>query len=88
MADPATILAILHFVGAAAILVCEVVDKAIDLKYELQALKELRREVEGLRSDTMVYKVLLNAMENDTDLSPYTHFIQRYVMRLRSNSQG
>jgi len=90
MADPGTILAILQFVGAAAMLVCEAIDKVIELEHEeRQALKDLRKGVENLKSDTMVYKILLNAMETDTDLngrSPYTRFIQRYVMRLRSNS--
>ena len=85
------VLAILDFVDAAAIAVCGVIDKALELELEheaRQALKELRKGVESLKSDTMVYKVLLNAMEDDTDLSPYTRFIQRYVMQLCSNSQG
>src|SRR5258706_9523492 len=92
MADPATILAILQFVGVAAMAVCEAIDKAIELEHEERyALKELRKGVESLKSDTLVYKVLLNAMENDTDLngrSPYTRFIQRYVMGLRSSSSA
>jgi len=85
MADPSTILAILHFVGTAAMAVCQAVDKAIELEHEeKQALKELRKGVESLKSDTLVYKVLLNAMESDTDLdkrSPYARFIQRYVIQ-------
>jgi hypothetical protein len=89
MADPATILAILQFVGTAAKGVCEAVDKAMELEHEeRQALKELRKGVESLKSDTMVYRVLLNAMESDTDLSgrsPYTRFIQRYVVGSRSS---
>jgi len=90
MADPSTILAILQFVGTAAVAVCQAVDKASELENEeKQALKELREGVESLKSDTLVYKVLLNAMESDTDLdkrSPYARFIQRYVMGLRSSS--
>ena len=69
--------------------VCEAVDKAIELEHEeRQALKDLRKGVECLKSDTLVYKVLLNTMENDTDPSgrlPYTRFIQGYVMVLLSN---
>ena len=90
--DPATVLAILQFVGTAATGVCKAVDKAIELELEheeKQALKELRKGAEGLKSDTLVYKVLLNAMETDTDLdkrSPYARFIQRYVMGLCSQS--
>ena len=90
MADPSTILAILQFVGTAAMAVCHKIDKAIELEYEERhALKELRKEVDSLKSDTSVYRVLLNAMDNDTDPSghsPYTRFIQRYVMGLRSSS--
>lgn len=39
--------------------------------------------VESLKDDTVVYKVRLGAMKNDTDLngrSPDTRLIQRYVM--------
>ena len=88
--DPSTILAILQFVGVAATAVCQATDKAIGLEPEERyALKELRKGVDSLNSDTLVYKVLLNSMENDTDLgnrSSYTCFIQRYVMGLRSSS--
>jgi acyl-CoA-binding protein len=90
MVDPGTILAILQIVGAASIAVCEAINKALELEHdERQALKELRKGVESLRSDTQVYKVLLTAMANDTDLngrSPYARFIQRYVIGLRSSS--
>ena len=91
MADPASsILGILQFVGTAAMAVCAAIDVALELEQdEKQALKELRKGVESLRSDTMVYRVLLNAMEDDVDAngrSPYTRFIQRYVMRLWSPS--
>ena len=69
---------------------CQAIDKAIELKHEERyALKELRKGVDSLKSDTLVYKALLNSMENDTDLgglSSYTCFIQRYVMGLRSSS--
>ena len=69
---------------------CQATDKAIGLEPEERyALKELRKGADSLKSDTLVYKVLLNSMENDTDLgnrSSYTCFIQRYVMGLRSSS--
>ena len=85
MADPSTILAILQFVGAAAMAVCTAIDKAIELEHEERhALKDLRNGVESLKSDTLVYKVLLNVMEDDAALSghsPYTRFIQRCVVR-------
>ena len=83
MPDPATILSILQSVGTAALAVCALIDKAIELEHkERDALKEVRKEVDSLKSDTLVYKVLLSAMENDTDpsgRSPYTRLIQRYV---------
>ena len=84
MADPSTILVILKAVGTAALALCQVIDKATELEHEARhALKDLRKGIDSINSDTLVYKVLMNAMENDTDLSghsPYTRFIQRYVM--------
>jgi len=82
MADPATILDILRFVGGAAFAVRQAIDKAIELEYEeRQALKELREGIESLRSDIMVYEVLLSAMENDTNAcSIYKSVIQLYVI--------
>ena len=85
MADPSTILAHLQLVGAAAIAICDKIDNTPESENALQrqSLKELRKAVDSLRSDTLMYKDLLNAMENDTDLSrdsSYTRFIQRYVM--------
>ena len=81
---PETILPILQFVDTAAIAVCEAVDRAIELEHEERcALKDLRKGADSLKSDILVYKLLLNAMGNDTDLSDcsaYTRFIQRYVM--------
>jgi len=88
--DPEVLLVILQVIAIAALAVCGAVDKAIELEHdERKALRELRRAVESIKSDTMVYKVLLNAMENDADRdgrSPYARFIQRYVMGLRSSS--
>ena len=83
-------LSILEFVGAAAMAVCEAIDKAIEHEHDQRhALKDLRKGADSLKSDTSVYKVLLNAMENDKDLSgrsPYTLFIQRFVMGFLSSS--
>ena len=81
------ILRILQVVRAAAMAVCSAIDKTPELEHE--ALKELRKGVESLKSDTRVYKVLLNAMEDDMNVngrSAYTRFIQRYVLGLRSTS--
>jgi len=88
--DPGVILAILQFVGTAASAVCKAVDKVIKVALkERQALQELCKAVESLKSDTLVYRVLLNATKSDINLegrSPYVRFIQRYVMGLRSSS--
>ena len=82
--DPETILSIFQFLVVAFTAVCEAVDKAIELEHEgRHALTELRNGAVSLKSDTLVYKALLNVMVNDTDLSgrsAYTRFIQRYVM--------
>ena len=90
MADPGTILDILQFVGVAASAVNDAIDNAPKAQHEeRQALKELRKGVEILKSDISAYKVVLNAMENDADdngRSAYTRFIQRYVLGLWSTS--
>ena len=72
--------------------------KALDCHLDVrQALKDLRKRVESLKSDSMVYTVLLKAMEKDPDLdngspcanldksSPYTRFIQLSVVKLHSS---
>lgn len=95
---PAAILNTLQYISAAVTLVCNEVEKALELELdheERQALKELHKRVESLKSDTMAYKVLLNAMKKDADLyershyerlSSYGRFIQQYVVALRSSS--
>ena len=86
MPDPSAILGALQFVCVAAKAVCEAVDEAIEFEQEEQhVLKDLRKGVDSLKSDTLAYKVLLNSMENDTGHPPYTRFIQRYVMGLRAH---
>jgi hypothetical protein len=89
MTGPATMLAILQFVGTESTAACSKIGTILGLEHELEVLKDLRRVVGSLTSDTMVYKVLLDTMETDTDLngfSPYTHFIERYVIALCSSS--
>lgn len=91
MADPARIVSVLRSIGVAASALYDAIDNASNASKlehnERQPLNDLRKAVENLRSDILVYKVLMNAMESDTDPSgrpPYTRFIQRYGMRLRS----
>ena len=85
MADPATILMVLKGLDVATTAVYHATNWALELEHEeQQALKDLSRAVEGVKSDTAVYEILLKAMENDTHRdsnsgSPYTRFIQRWV---------
>ena len=103
VADPGTILVILKGLTVATTAVYHAIGRALELEHEeleygeleheelkheeRQALRELSRAVEGVRSDTAVYETLLEAMENDTypdsnSGSPYVRFIQRWVTGL------
>ena len=83
MLDPGTILALVQGVGAIAKMACDAIDKVKELDIvEKNALQDLRQAIDGLKSDTMVYKVLITAMENDTNPngpSVFETFIQQYV---------
>ena len=64
--DLTAILAILQSVDTAAIL-CNEIDNALEPEHEeRQALKDLRKGLENLKSDIMVYEILLSPMEMDT----------------------
>ena len=88
MADPATILMVLKGLAVATTTVYHATTRALELEHEeQQALKDLSRAVEGVKSDTAVYETLLKAMENDkhpdsNSSSPYARFIQRCVTGL------
>ena len=88
MLDPGTMLAILKCVTAATTTVYNAIEKALKLEAkEQQALKDLHKAIESLKSDTVVYDTLLNAMESDLNPDPnessaYTRFIQRWVAGL------
>jgi len=74
--DPDDTLAILRAVDAAATLVCNEVDNALEPEHvDQQTLQDLRKGVENLKSDIVLYKVLL---EKDINLT----FIQQYVMEV------
>ena len=87
MLDPGIILALVQGVGAAAKMACDAIDKVKVLDQELKiALQDLRQGIDGLKSDTMVYKVLITAMHNDTNSngrSVFGTFIQKYVWSAR-----
>ena len=62
---------------------CNEIDNALEPEHqERQALKDLRKGLENLKSDIMLYDVLLSPMEMDTPPSPK----QQYVMGLRAGS--
>ena len=79
------ILAILRSVDTAAALVCNEIDNVLEPEHEVpeheerQALEDLRKGVENLRSDIIVYDVLLKSIE--------VHLMWRYVMWLRSHAE-
>jgi hypothetical protein len=87
MLDPGTILSIVQCVGSAAKRVCDAIDETQELDRDVKnALQDLRRGIESLKSDTMVYKVLIAAMQDDTQpngLPIFAIFIKKYVGLLR-----
>jgi hypothetical protein len=88
--DPGSILALVKSIGEAARVVWDATDKAFELEREEQgALKDLRKAVESLKSDIVVYGILVTTMVNDTypnGLEPLTLFIQRYVKEVCGQS--
>ena len=73
----------MQYVGSAAKRARDVIDKVQGLDPEVtSALQDLCQGIEGLKSDTMVYKVLVTTMQNDTNPngpSVFAIFIQKYV---------
>jgi hypothetical protein len=66
MLDPQMILGLLQRVSGAAKSIYDAVDRAYQLECEEQkAIQDLRQGVKSLKSDTMVYEVLITAMLND-----------------------
>ncbi len=83
MLDPGTILSLVQCVGSAAKRARDAIDKVHGLDHGVKsALQDLRQGIESLKADTMVYKVLITAMQNDTNPngpSVFATFIQKYV---------
>ena len=84
---PETILNLVNCVDSAAKRACDAIDEAQGLPDEVKyALQDLRQGIQSLRSDTVMYKVLIATMKNDT--SPYgpstfAIFISTYVWSAR-----
>ena len=89
MLDPERILALVQGVGAAAKMACDAIDKVKAVDQEVKyALQDFRQGIDDLKSDTMVYKVLITAMQNDTNSngrSVFETFIQKFVWSARVN---
>ena len=83
MLDPGTILSLVQYVGLAAKRARDAIDKVQGVDHGVKcALQDLRQGIESLKSDTMVYKVLITTMQNDTNPngpSVFATFIQKYV---------
>ncbi len=80
MVDPAAILAIIRPIDAAAALICNEIDKVLELKPEEQpALEGLRKGVEKLKSGLVAFNVLLSATRVDPGFT-----VVLYVRWLRS----
>ena len=77
--DPTAILTILRSVDTAATLVCNEIDNALEPEHEeRQAPKDLRKWLGNLKSDIMLYEILLSPMA-------ILSLRQQYVMGLRSS---
>lgn len=83
MLDPQTILNHVQSVAVAARTVCHAIDRAHGFEHEeQQGLANLRQGVGSIKSDMMVYKVLITSMKNDTKPtgpSTFTLLINKYV---------
>ena len=78
----AAILAIIRPIDAAAALVCNGIDNALEFEYEYEerpALKDLRKGVENLKSSVVAFDVLLSAVRVGAELT-----MIMYVTWLRS----
>ena len=68
----------LSAIATAATIACISIDGVPSLEDEdRKALKDLSKAIGSLSSDVMVYKVLMNTIENDTQRSRYLRIIQR-----------
>ena len=78
MVDPAAIRGIIRLIDAAATLVCNEIDKALELEHEARpALKDLRKEIENLKAGIMAFEVLMNTIRVD---AAFTFVQVLYVM--------
>ena len=80
---PETILSLVTCVDSAAEKACDAIDEAQGLHHEAKyPLQDLRQAIQHLKSDTIMYKVLLTSMKNDINPdgpSTFATFISMYV---------
>ena len=90
MAEPDTpekILSLVNCVNSAAKKACDAIDEQDPHGEVKDALRDLRQGVQGLKSDTMMYRVLIATMQNDTSphgLFSVAIFINTYVICARA----
>ena len=80
---PETILSLVQCVDSAAKRACDVIDEQ-DPHHEV--LQDLRQGIQRLKSDTMMYKVFIDTMKNDTNPNgppTFAIFISTYVRSAR-----
>ena len=76
--DPAAVLAIIQPIDAAATLVCNEIDEALELEHEARTiLKDLRKETENIKSGLMTVEFFLIAIKVDAG---FTSVQALYVM--------
>lgn len=86
MLDPQTILNHVQSVAVAAKTVCHAIDRAHGFEHEeQQGLVNLRQGVGSIKSDMIVYNVLITSMKNETKPTGSSTFtlIDKYVWTTR-----
>ena len=79
---PETILTLVKCVDSAAKRACDAIDEQYPHHEVEYALQDLRQGIQSLKSDTMMYKVFITTMQNDTNPdgpSTFAIFISKYV---------
>ena len=84
---PEKILNLVNCVDSAAKKACDAIDQQDPQDDAKDALQDLRQGIQSLKSDTMMYKVLIATMQNDTNPygpSTFTIFVTTYVWSTRA----
>ena len=79
---PEKILSLVKSIDSAAKRACDAIDEQDPHREVKYALQDLRQRIQSLKSDTMMYKILITTMQNDTNPngpSTFAIFISKYV---------